>query len=53
MKFKIISLICKWKGHDFVTYTIRRSYALSDVLEEAQLCIRCGYDTHENKEDNQ
>lgn len=53
MRFKRLrKFICKIKGHNFETYIFR--YGIwSDDIEQAGFCIRCGYDTHETKEDNQ
>jgi hypothetical protein len=38
-------LICKRKGHEWVTYTVSTGYWSYDI-EMAGYCTRCGYDTH-------
>jgi len=38
-------LICKWRGHCWVSYTVSTGYWSYDI-EQAGYCTRCGYDTH-------
>ncbi|WP_179215764.1 hypothetical protein [Paenibacillus sp. MY03] len=37
--------ICKFRGHDWTTYTVSTGYYSYDI-EQAGYCERCGYDTH-------
>lgn len=49
MKFKFISwfnkMTCRYKGHNFETYVFQAGYQPNDI-EQAGLCLRCGFDTH-------
>lgn len=38
-------LICKYKGHNWDTYTVSTGYG-SNEIEQAGYCLRCGEDTH-------
>ena len=38
-------LVCKYKGHNWKTYTVHTGYRGNDV-EQAGYCLRCGEDTH-------
>ncbi len=44
-------LMCKYKGHNWETYTVSMGYWSYDV-EQAGYCKRCGYDTHGKYEPN-
>lgn len=49
MKFKFINwlnkMTCRHKGHSFETYIFQAGYQSNDI-EQAGLCLRCGFDTH-------
>lgn len=38
-------LICKYRGHDWETYTISTGYWSNDI-EQSGYCKRCKLDTH-------
>lgn len=42
--------ICKYKGHNFETYLFSTGYWSNDI-EQAGLCKRCEFDTHEGLEE--
>lgn len=47
---KVKKLICKIFGHKWEIYTYQTGYYSYDI-EQAGHCKRCGFDTHDNKEE--
>lgn len=37
--------ICKYRDHDWITYTVSTGFWGNDI-EQAGYCRRCGFDTH-------
>lgn len=48
LKFRkwLNKMICKYKGHNFEIYWFQSGHQFYNDIEQAGLCLRCGFDTH-------